>query len=125
MLCDQPLVACAISPSGFLKGSFYLSVFWPRWALTATRWLSLVAMHRLLTAVRPLVGKRGLQSARASVVVTLGLWSTGSVVVAHGPRFPVACGFLVPRPAIGPVSPTLTGRFITAGPSGMSLEQGL
>ena len=30
-------------------------------------------MHRLLTAVRPLVGKRGLQSARASVVVVLGL----------------------------------------------------
>ena len=57
--------------------------------------------------------------------MTLGLWGTGSVVVAHGLRCPVACGFFVPRPAIGPVSAALTGRFLTAGPSGMSLVQDL
>ena len=57
--------------------------------------------------------------------MTLGLWGTGSVVVAHGLRCPVACGFFVPRPATGPVSAALTGRFLTAGPSGMSLVQDL
>ena len=124
-LCGQPLVPCAISPSGFLNSNFYLAIFWPHQVLVAAPRLSLVAVHGLLTVVTSLVGEHGLQSARASVVVTLGLWSAGSVVVAHGLRCPVACGFLVPRPAIGPVSPTLTGRFLTAGPSGMSLVQDL
>ena len=41
---------------------------------------------------------------------------TSSVVAAHGLSCPVACGILVPRPGIEPVSPALEGGFFTTGP---------
>ena len=49
---------------------------------------------------------------------------TGSVVVAHGLSCPAACGILVPRPGIEPVSPAQEGRFSTTGPPGKSLAYG-
>ena len=59
----------------------------------------------------------GLQSVRA-----LWLWRTVLVVEASGLSCPVACGILVPRPGIEPVSPALEGRFSTTGPPGKSLK---
>ena len=59
---------------------------------------SRVAVHRLLVTVASLV-ERGLWDAWVSVVeahvlcsVALGLWSTGSIVVAHGLSHFTACG---------------------------------
>ena len=52
----------------------------------------------------------------------LQLWHVSSVVVAH--RWlscSVACGILVPRPGIEPMSPALEGGFLTIGPPGESL----
>ena len=46
--------------------------------------LSLVAVHEFLTAVAALVAEHRLQGVRASVFETRGLWSPGSVLVAHG-----------------------------------------
>ena len=43
---------------------------------------------------------------------TLQLW--------HGPSRPAACGILVPRPGIEPMSPALQGRISTTGPWGKS-----
>ena len=44
----------------------------------------------------------------------------GSVVVAHGGSCSEACGNL-PGPGIEPVTPALTGAFLTAGPPGKPL----
>ena len=44
----------------------------------------------------------------------------GSVVAAYGLSCPEACGILVPRPGIEPVSPALEGGFLTTGPPGKS-----
>ena len=49
-----------------------------------------------------------------------GLRSTGSVVAEHGLSCPAACGILVPRPGIEPVSPVSAGGFLTTGPPGTS-----
>ena len=46
----------------------------------ASRRYSLVVVHGLLIAV---VSEHGLQDARVSVAAAPGLWSTGTVVVAH------------------------------------------
>ena len=43
-----------------------------------------LAVHRLIVAASLVVEHR-LQGVQASVVVALGLWSTGSVVGAHSP----------------------------------------
>ena len=43
-----------------------------------------------------------------------------SVVVAHGLSCPMACGILVPRLGIEPMSPALAGKFLTTGPPGKS-----
>ena len=51
----------------------------------------------------------------------LSLRHVGALVVAHGLSCPAACGILVPRPGIEPVSPALEGRFLTTGPPGKSL----
>ena len=40
----------------------------------------------------------------------------------HGLSCPAACGILVPRPGIEPMSPALEGRFLTTGPPGKSLQ---
>ena len=69
-----------------------------------------------------------LQCIGFCLVVARGLSScdvqapecTGSVVVAHGLRCPVACGILVPLPGIKPASSALEGGFLTTGPPGKS-----
>jgi len=55
-----------------------------------------------------LVVEHGLQSAQASLAG------------AHGLSYSGACGILVPRPGIKPVSPALQGGFLTTGPPGKS-----
>ena len=47
---------------------------------------------RLLIAVASLVAEPAALGARASLVVALGLYSAGSVVVAHGLSCSAACG---------------------------------
>ena len=47
---------------------------------------------------------------------------TGSVVASCGLCCPTACGFLVPRPGIKPVSPSSQGRLLATGPRGKSPE---
>ena len=42
----------------------------------------------------------------------------GSVVEVHGLSCPSACGILVPRPGIEPMSSVLAGGFLTPGPQG-------
>ena len=44
----------------------------------------------------------------------------GSAVVVSGLNCPVACGILVPRRGIEPMSPALEGGFSTTGPPGKS-----
>ena len=46
----------------------------------------------------------------------LSSWCVGSVVEAHGLSCSVACGILLLRPGIEPMSPALQGRFSTSGP---------
>ena len=55
-----------------------------------------------------------------SVPASLWLWHVGLVVVAHRLSCPVACGILIPRPGIEPMSPALEGWFLTTGPPGKS-----
>ena len=42
----------------------------------------------------------------------------GSVIAAHRLSCPVACGILVPKPGIKPMSSIFKGRFLTTGPPG-------
>ena len=87
----------------------YLFIYlWLHWVFIAAHGLSLVAVSggysllwctgfslRWLLLLRSMGSRRtGFSScgARASVVVTRGLWSTGSVVAAHGISCSVACG---------------------------------
>ena len=68
-----------------IKKFFYVFIlFWALRGLCCCVGLSLVAMHRFLTAVAALVAEHRMQGMRASVFETHGLWSPGSVVVAHG-----------------------------------------
>ena len=53
------------------------------------------------------------------------LWHAGSVVVVCGLSCPVACGVLVLRPGIRPVSPAPQGSFLTSEPAGESLYDSL
>ena len=57
----------------------------------AARGLSLVVLRGLCPAVAARCGAQAL-GVWASVVVALGLWRTGSVVVAHGFSYSPACG---------------------------------
>ena len=43
--------------------------------------------------------------------------------MARGLSCPTACGILVPRPGIEPMSPALEGGSSTTGPPGKSLKQ--
>ena len=47
------------------------------------------------------------------------------LAVAQGLSCPSACGILIPRPGIEPVSPALEGGFLITGPSGKSWPMGL
>ena len=57
-----------------------------------SRGSSLVVAHRLLIAVVSLVAEHGLQGMQASGVTAPRFQSAGSVVVAHGLRYPEASG---------------------------------
>ena len=46
------------------------------------------------------------------------LRQTGSLVAVLGLSCPAACGILVPRQGIEPMSPALEGGFLTTGPPG-------
>ena len=50
----------------------------------------------------------------------LSLRHAGSLVAARSLSCPTACGILVPRPGIEPVSLALEGGFLTTGPPGKS-----
>ena len=68
------------------------------------------------------VAARGLLSSCGMWVFLSVVEAPGSVVAARGISCPLACGILVPRPGIKPVSPSLEGRFFTTGPPGRSQE---
>ena len=76
--------------------------FWLHWVLVAVHVL-FVAACRLLSRYDAGVTDR-----------------VGSVVAAHGLSCTAACGILVPRPGIEPVSPALEGGFFTTAPPGKS-----
>ena len=85
------------------------------------------AAHRLFVAARGLLSSCGVRAPGCvgSVVCgtrALSLRHANSVVVAHGLSCPAACGILVPRPGISPMSPALEGRLFTTGPPGKSLD---
>ena len=48
------------------------------------------------------------------------LGHTGAVLVVHGLSCPAACGILLPAPGIEPMSPALSGGFLTTQPPGKS-----
>ena len=69
-----------------------------------------------VAALRLFITERGLLSS-------CGAWAlecAGSVVAARGLSCSAACGILLLRPGIEPVSPALEGRFLTTGPPGKS-----
>ena len=47
----------------------------------------------------------------------LSLWRRDFLAVVHGLSYSAACGILILRPEIKPVSPALEGGFLTTGPS--------
>ena len=93
---------------------FFEIVFFKKIYLFIYFWLHqvLVVARRPFVAVCRLLSSCGAQAPKRA----------GSVVVAHGLSCPVACGILVPRPGIEPVSPALQDGFLTTGPPGKSLE---
>ena len=62
-------------------------------------------------------------AAGRTFVVLCGIFPCCALTVVAGGRLSCskACGVLVPRPGIKPVSPALEGRFLTTGPPGKSL----
>ena len=82
----------------FIHSFIYL---WLRWVFVAARGLSLAAASGGFSCCGA-----GALGVRASVVVARGLWSAGSVVVAHGLSCSAACGIFPdqgsnPCPCIG------------------------
>ena len=78
-----------------------------RLSLVAVSWVTLVSVQGLLSEVASLLAERRVNSM-------------GSVVAVHRLSCPKACGILVPRPGIEPMSPALAGEFLTTGPPGKS-----
>ena len=78
--------------------------FWLCWVLVAARGISVLACGLLSSC--------GVQAPEC----------VGSVAAARGLSCPVACGILVPRPGIEPMSSALESRFLTTGPPRKSLE---
>ena len=84
---------------GILPCLFYYCLDCKGFSLAVASWgCSLVAVHRLLVAVASLA-EHGLWEAWVSAVAAhvlcgaaLGLWSPGSIVVAHGISCFTACG---------------------------------
>ena len=83
---------------------------------------------RLLIAGLLLLGSTGSRGCKLqqlqhtdSVVVVLGLWSTGSVVVARGLSCSAACGIFLDQGSN--LSPALAGRFFTTEPPGRPWDE--
>ena len=68
-------------------------------------------------AVASPVAEHGPSGTEASAAAAPRLWSTGSLVLAHGLSFSSACGNL-PGPGTEPVSPALAGGFFIIEPPG-------
>ena len=86
---------------------------------------SLVVVHGLQSMWAPKLWHVGTLVV-AYGLSSCGVWApqhVGSVVAACGLSCPAACGILVPRPGMEPVSPALEGRFLTTGPPGKSRAQ--
>ena len=95
---DYQPILCACE-SGFYI--LFIFIFGCAWVLVAalglslmmvSREYSLVAVHRLLTALASLFAKHGLKGMWASGVAAPGLPSTGSTGVAHRLNCSMACG---------------------------------
>ena len=80
------------------------------WALCCWLTLSLVAVCGPLVAVASLAAEHRFYGTQASVVAANRLSC----------MWDVACGILVPRPGIKPVSPALAGGFLTTRQPGTS-----
>ena len=74
---------------------------------------SLIVVHRFLIAMASLVAEHGLSDMWVSVVAAPGLSYAGSAIVAQGFSCSTACGS-----GIKPMSPALSGGFLTTEPSG-------
>ena len=57
--------------------------------------------------------------AACKVFIEFGV---GSADLAHRLSCSIACGILIPRPGVEPVSPALAGGFLSTGPPRKSLE---
>ena len=93
---------------------FFRVYFWLFWVfiagfslVVASRGYSLIAVHKLLTAVAYFIVEHGVSGAWASIVLARGLQTTGSVVAAPRLRCSVACGEPMPP---------LAGRFFITEP---------
>ena len=95
----------------FFKASFFFFFFWLCWVFVSVRGLFLVAASRGHSSSRC----AGLSLSRPLLLQSTSSRRAGSVVVAHGPSCPAACGIF---PGLKPVSPALAGRFSTTAPPG-------
>ena len=106
-------------PIFFLKSVYlFLAVLGLRWCMdcslvVVSRGYSLVVVHEFLTAVA-FLAEHGLLGDQASVAATHGLSSCGAWALD------ALLHLSLPGPRIKPVSPALTGRFLTTGPPGNS-----
>ena len=98
---------------------YFIYLFWLRWVFVAVCGLSLVAASGGFSCC----GAWAL-GARASVVVLHGLSSCGSRALERRLSSCGAQAYLLrgmwdlPGPGLEPVSPALTGRFLTTAPPG-------
>ena len=98
----------------FFSFFIYLFIyFWLCWVFVSVRGLSLVVASGGHSSSRG----TGLSLSRPLLLRSTGSRRAGSVVVAHGLSWSVACG-IFPRPGLEPVSPALAGRFSTTAPPG-------
>ena len=121
----------------YWKISFFFgcigSQLWHVGSFVAARGLFIV-LHGLFVLARGLLSSCGVQvfslqlwhtNSRARGLCSCGAWAPerlGSAAVVRGLSCPAACGILVPRPGMEPVSPALEGGFFTTGPPGKSCK---
>ena len=99
----------------FLNKFIYLFIyFWLCWVFVSVRGLSLVAASGGHSSSRC----TGLSLSRPLLLRSTGSRRAGSVVVAHGPSCPAACGIFPDR---GSNPCPLAGGFLTTAPPGKSL----
>ena len=112
------------SPCNFFLSFFkiYFICFWLHWVFVAARGLSLVVASMGYSSLRRvgfslwwllLFWSMGSRHA-GSLVVTRGLWSTGSAVVMHG--LSSSTTWDLPAPGLERLSPALAGGLLTTTP---------